>query len=100
MIAKDESLMASPAVRRMAEGKSEAMLSPREAAQKIGVSVSLIYAWVEGKLLPHYRAGLKGRGGGKILIAEADLMAFLESLKVEAAPAVRRTPRRLRDVRL
>ena len=73
----------------MAEGKSEAMLTPRQAAQKVGVSVSLIYAWVEGKLLPHYRAGLKGRGG-KILIAEGDLLAFWESLKVEAAPAERR----------
>ena len=78
--------MASPAARRMAEGKSEAMLTPRQAAQKVGVSVSLIYAWVEGKLLPHYRAGLKGRGG-KILIAEGDLLAFWESLKVDAAPA-------------
>jgi excisionase family DNA binding protein len=82
------------------ERKSEAMLTPRQAAQKVGVSVSLIYAWVEARLLPHYRAGLKGRGGGKILISETDLLAFWESLKVEAVPAQRRTPRRLRDVRL
>jgi excisionase family DNA binding protein len=61
------------------------MLTPRQAAQKVGVSVSLVYAWVEGKLLPHYRAGLKGRGG-KILISESDLLAFWESLKVEAGP--------------
>lgn len=63
------------------------MLTPRQAAQKVGVSVSLIYAWVEARLLPHYRAGLKGRGGGKILISETDLLAFWESLKVEANPA-------------
>jgi excisionase family DNA binding protein len=67
------------------------MLTPREAAKRIGVSVSLVYAWVEAKLLPHYRAGLNGRGG-KILISEGDLIAFWESLKVEAAPAARRTP--------
>jgi excisionase family DNA binding protein len=69
----------------MAEGKSDAMLTPRQAAQKVGVSVGLVYAWVEAKLLPHYRAGLKGRGG-KILISESDLLAFWESLKVEADP--------------
>jgi excisionase family DNA binding protein len=75
----------------MAEGRSEAMLTPREAAKRVGVSVSLIYAWVEARLIPHYRAGLKGRGG-KILIAEGDLLAFWESLKVEAAPAERHAP--------
>src|SRR5580704_17934758 len=82
--------MASPAAWRMAEGKSEAMLTPRQAAQKVGVSVSLIYAWVDARLLPHYRAGLKGHGG-KILIAEGDLLAFWESLKVDAAPVERRS---------
>lgn len=61
------------------------MLTPRQAAKRIGVSVSLIYAWVQAKLIPHYRAGLKGRGG-KILIAEGDLLDFWESLKVEPAP--------------
>jgi excisionase family DNA binding protein len=67
------------------------MLTPREAAAKLGISVSLVYAWVEQKLLPHYRAGVKGRGG-KILVSEGDLMAFWESLKVEAAPAQHRKP--------
>lgn len=67
------------------------MLTPKAAAQKLGVSVSLVYAWIESKLLPHYRAGLRGRGG-KILIAEGDLNAFWESLKVEAAPAQTRKP--------
>jgi excisionase family DNA binding protein len=75
------------------------VLTPRAAAAKLGISVSLIYAWTERKLLPHYKAGVRGRGG-KILIAEADLMAFWESLKVDAAPPQQRKPRRLRDVRL
>lgn len=64
------------------------MLTPRQAAAKLGVSVSLVYSWVESKLLSHYRAGTKGRGG-KILIAEGDLLAFWESLKVDASPAER-----------
>jgi excisionase family DNA binding protein len=59
------------------------MLSPREAAKRIGVSESLIYSWVETKALPHYRAGARGKRG-KILIAEADLDAFLQTLRVEA----------------
>jgi excisionase family DNA binding protein len=68
------------------------MLTPKAAALRLGVSVSLIYAWIGSKLLSHYRAGVKGRGG-KILIAEADLMALWESLKVEAAvPAQNRKP--------
>jgi excisionase family DNA binding protein len=67
------------------------MLTPRQAAAKLGVSVSLVYSWVESKLLSHYRAGTKGRGG-KILIAEGDLMAFWESLKVEAEAPKQRTP--------
>ena len=67
------------------------MLTPRQAAAKLGVSVSLVYSWVESKLLSHYRAGTKGRGG-KILIAEGDLMTFWESLKVEAVPGQRRVP--------
>jgi excisionase family DNA binding protein len=67
------------------------VLTPRQAAAKLGVSVSLVYCWVESKLLSHYRAGTKGRGG-KILIAEGDLLAFWESLKVEAAPQGRRAP--------
>jgi excisionase family DNA binding protein len=75
------------------------MLTPKAAAQKLGVSTSLVYGWVEQKLLTHYRPGAKGRGA-KILIAEGDLMAFWESLKVEAAPRQSGKPRRLRDVRL
>jgi excisionase family DNA binding protein len=67
------------------------MLTPRDAAKRIGVSVSLVYAWVEARLIPHYRAGLKGRGG-KILIAESDLLAFWESLKIEASPRERKQP--------
>jgi excisionase family DNA binding protein len=67
------------------------MLTPRQAAAKLNISVALVYSWVESKLLSHYRAGTKGRGG-KILIAEGDLLAFWERLKVEAAPRERAAP--------
>lgn len=58
------------------------MLTPRQAAMRVGVSVSLVYQWVERRMLAHYRAGAQGRRG-KILIAEADLEAFLSGLRVE-----------------
>ena len=58
-------------------------MTVRQAAERIGVSISLIYLWVESKALPHYRAGARGKRG-KIVIAEADLLAFWESLKVAA----------------
>jgi excisionase family DNA binding protein len=58
------------------------MLTPREAAKRSGISVSLIYQWVESRVLAHYRAGAPGRRG-KILIAEADLDAFMATLRVE-----------------
>jgi excisionase family DNA binding protein len=77
-----------PAASSAAKGSPRVMLTPREAAKRVGVSVSLIYAWVEARLIPHYRAGLRGRGG-KILIAEGDLLTFWESLKVHVAPAER-----------
>ena len=60
------------------------MLTPRQAALRWGISVSLVYGWVESRALPHYRVGEKGRRG-KILLAEADLVAFMEGLKVPAA---------------
>jgi excisionase family DNA binding protein len=60
------------------------VLTPKQAAQRAGVSVGLIYGWCESKQLAHYRAGVKGRRG-KILIAEADLEAFMQTLRVETA---------------
>ena len=67
------------------------MLTPRQAAERVGVSLSLVYQWVESRQLPHYRAGAKGKRG-KILIAEADLNAFWESLKVAAATCEKKMP--------
>ena len=60
-------------------------LTPKQAAAHAGVSPQLIYQWTTvEKRLPHYRAGGLGKRG-RILIDEADLEAFLASLRVEAA---------------
>jgi excisionase family DNA binding protein len=71
-------------------------LTPKEAAERAGVSVSMIYQWCNERLLPHYRVGGRGRRG-KILVEERDLEVFLASCRVEAGafrPEFRFTHRR------
>jgi excisionase family DNA binding protein len=58
-------------------------LTPKEAAERAGVSVSMIYQWCNERVLPHYRVGGRGRRG-KILVEESDLEAYLRSCRVEA----------------
>lgn len=58
-------------------------LTPKQAAERAGVSQSLIYEWCNERRLTHYRAGRDGRRG-KILIDETDLDTFMASLRVEA----------------
>lgn len=62
---------------------SHEWLNVREAAGRLGVSLSLIYQWCQERRLPHLRLGKAGRRG-KILILESELEAFLDGLKVEA----------------
>jgi excisionase family DNA binding protein len=58
-------------------------LTPETAAEKIGVSRSLIYQWIEEGRITHYRLGGRGKRG-RIMIDQADLYRFLEQQKVEA----------------
>jgi excisionase family DNA binding protein len=60
-------------------------LTPKMAAERAGVSPSLIYEWCHEKRVPHYRCGGRGRRG-RILIEDADLDTFLDTLRVEAVP--------------
>lgn len=57
------------------------MLTVKAAAQRAGVSISLIYALLRLKRIPAYRVGARGRG--KWLIDEADLDGFLANCKAE-----------------
>ena len=52
-----------------------------QAAERLGVSDSLIYQWCYEGRLPHYRVGGQGRRG-HIRIDPADLDAFKQSLRV------------------
>lgn len=58
-------------------------LTPKQAADRTGVSVSLIYLWCDQRLLSHFRFGGMGRRG-KILIEESELDAFMDKMRVEA----------------
>jgi excisionase family DNA binding protein len=58
-------------------------LTPKQAAQRSGVSANLIYQWCNEKRIAHYRFGGQGRRG-RILIEETDLDVFLATLRVEA----------------
>ena len=58
-------------------------LSPKEAADHLGVSVQLVYQWCHERRLTHFRFGGQGKRG-RISIEESDLLAFWASLRVEA----------------
>ena len=58
-------------------------LTVKQAAERAGVSDSLIYECCAEGRLPHYKLGRKGRRG-TIRIEEADLDAFLAACRQEA----------------
>ena len=60
------------------------MLTPKQAAEKSGVSVSLVYQWCKEGLLEHLRLGGNGKRG-KVLIPPAALNQFLEERRRPAS---------------
>ena len=78
-----------------------AKLTIKDAADRSGMSTSLLYQLCAERRLPHFRLGREGKRG-KILIEEADLKAFLATCRVEAggeagaasAPALRHISRK------
>lgn len=59
-------------------GAAELPLTVRQAAPYLGVSVSLLYLWVEQKQIPHYRVM-----GRNIRFLRSDLERFRASFKQE-----------------
>ncbi len=59
------------------------LLSVKEAANRLGVSPSLVYQWCTEKRLPHIRLG-RAHQRGKILLEEQDVLAFLTAARIEA----------------
>ena len=73
------------------------MLTPKQAAERLGVSDSLVYEWCAQGLLKHYRFGGKGRRGC-IRIEEAELEDFLARSRQEAPPQAEFPP--LKHIRI
>jgi excisionase family DNA binding protein len=67
--------------------RGKAVLSVKMAAKKAGVSAACVYSWVESGMLSHYRLGRRPGSRGCIRIAEADLDAFLASMRKEGGQA-------------
>jgi excisionase family DNA binding protein len=63
------------------------MLTVKAAAERAGVSVSLIYSLCAEGRLPHVRLGREGRRG-TIRIRESDLSEFLEASVSQPASSV------------
>lgn len=70
------------------------MLTPKQAAERVGVSASLVYQWCKEGLIDHLRLGGKGKRG-KVMIDPASLERFLETCKQE-----RKQPITLRHITL
>lgn len=83
-------------------------LTPKQAAERAGVSPKLIYRWCKKGRLAHYRLGSE-RSRGRIQIDPADLDRLIEECRQErhwregtgaTSPASSKPPVRLRHLRL
>jgi excisionase family DNA binding protein len=63
------------------------MLTPRQAANRLGVSPSLVYQLCDERVLKHYRIGGKGKRG-RIRIEEAEVERYRESCLRDASQLV------------
>jgi excisionase family DNA binding protein len=59
-------------------------LTPKQAAARAGVSVSLIYELCSQGRIPHYRLGGRGKRG-TIRVEDTDLDAFLAECRCETS---------------
>jgi excisionase family DNA binding protein len=82
----------------MQHSRPEMKLTPKQAAEKALVSLSLIYLWCQDGVLVHYRFGRPGKRG-RIRIEDSDLEAFLATCKKEGEQQIA-VPLRLKHIRL
>lgn len=60
--------------------KPSMRLTPRQAAERMCVSLSLVYQLLQQRKLPAYRVGVRGRG--KWLVELVDVDTYMENCKV------------------
>ena len=62
------------------------LMTPAQLAAQHPISRSMIYCACQDGLLPHYRVPAKKGARGKVLVAESDFLAWLESHKHGTGP--------------
>ncbi len=72
-------------------------MNVRQAAERMGISDSLVYELCACGSLPHVRIGRPG-SRGCIRLTEADILEFLASQKVGGSAAARPPPRQQKKV--
>jgi excisionase family DNA binding protein len=72
-------------------------LTPKQAAERAVVSVSLVYQWCQDGVLIHYRFGRQGKRG-RIRIEDSDLESFLTTCKHEEVKTL--APFKLKHIKL
>lgn len=68
-----------------AEGWCAMQMTVKQAAEHVGVSESLVYAWCKCGMLPHARLGRPGKRG-TIRIDQDEFENFLRTMKVSGQP--------------
>jgi excisionase family DNA binding protein len=79
--------------------RARVFLSVRQAAKRLGSCDQQVYGLCRDGRLAHYRIGAAGKRG-KIVIAEEDLEAYLESVRVASRDPPANTPVVLRHLKL
>jgi len=67
------------------------VLTVKAVAQRLGISIALVYEWIACGALAHYRLGKAGTRGG-IRVSESDLEGFLSSLRRGGEPRTKKSP--------
>lgn len=76
------------------------LLTVKDVAARLNVSISCVYQLIEAGKLPHHRIGL---GRGAIRCSESDIAEFLASNRETSSPndSAKRAPRpRLKHIKL
>lgn len=73
------------------------MLTPKQAAARVGVSVSLVYQWCQEGLFEYLRLGGIGKRG-RVMIETESFERFLESCKQPKQP--KQPPMSLKHIEL